>query len=50
MEDIKHTYTIQWVGPFMSYDDYKNYLKSEETISPDLFSIYYFEAKINGRY
>jgi hypothetical protein len=50
MEDIKHTYTIQWVGPFMSYDDYKNYLKSEETISPDLFSIYYFEAKIDGRY
>lgn len=50
MEDIKHTYTIQWVGPFSSYDDYKDYLKSEETISPDLFSIYYFEAKIDGRY
>ena len=50
MEDIKHTYTIQWVGPFSSYDDYKDYLKSEETISPDLFSIYYLEAKIDGRY
>ena len=43
MEEIKHTYTIQWVGP-LSYEDYKDYLKSEETISPGLFSIYYFEG------
>ena len=49
MEEIKHTYTIQWVGP-LSYKDYKDYLKSEETISPGLFSIYYFEARIDGRY
>ena len=49
MEEIKHTYTIQWVGP-LSYEDYKDYLKSEETISPGLFSIYYFEARIDGRY
>ena len=27
MEEIKHTYTIQWVGP-LSYEDYKDYLKS----------------------
>ena len=47
MEEIKHTYTIQWVGP-LSYEDYKDYLKSEETISPGLFSIYYFEARIDG--
>ena len=26
MEEIKHTYTIQWVGP-LSYEDYKDYLK-----------------------
>ena len=25
MEEIKHTYTIQWVGP-LSYEDYKDYL------------------------
>ena len=49
MEEIKHTYTIQWVGP-LSYKDYKNYLMSEETINPGLFSIYYFEARIDGRY
>lgn len=50
MEVIKHTYTIQWVGPFPTYEAYKDYLKSEETTSPDLFSIYYFEARIDGRY
>ena len=31
MEDIKHTYTIQWVGP-LTYDEYKEYVKGTDTI------------------
>lgn len=29
MEDIKHTYTIQWVGP-LTYDEYKESLVSRK--------------------
>lgn len=50
MQDIKHTYTIQWVGPFSSYQEYKSYIQDEETTDPSLFNVYYFEAKIDGRY
>lgn len=31
MEDIKHTYTLQWVGP-LTYDEYKEYVKGTDTI------------------
>ena len=48
MEQIKHTYTIQWVGP-MSYDELKSYLNSSETLSPELFNLYYFEARKDKR-
>lgn len=50
MEDIKHTYTIQWVGPFLSYEDYREYIKRTDTIGSDYFNIYYFEARQDARY
>ena len=31
MEDIKHTYTIQWVGP-LTYDEYKEYVKGANSL------------------
>ena len=31
MEDIKHTYTIQWVGP-LTYDEYKEYAKGKDVL------------------
>ena len=39
MEDIKHTYTIQWVGP-LTYDEYKEYVKGTDTIAPSYFNFY----------
>ena len=38
MEDIKHTYTIQWVGP-RTYDEYKEYVKGTDVL--------FFNAKCN---
>ena len=49
MELIEHTYTIQWVGPF-SFEEYKEYIHSENTLNPELFNLYYFEAKQDNRY
>lgn len=49
MQEIKHTYTVQWVGPF-TYEKYRQYIKNEETISSEFFNFYYFEAVIDGRY
>lgn len=49
MELIEHTYTIQWVGP-MSYEEYLSYIHSEDTLSPELFNLYYFEVKQDGRF
>ena len=49
MEDIKHTYTIQWVGP-LTYDEYKEYVKGSNTIAPGYFNFYYFEARKDARY
>ena len=48
MEDIKHTYTIQWVGP-LTYDEYKEYVKGTDTIAPSYFNFYYFEARKDAR-
>lgn len=28
MESIVHTYTIQWVGPFLSYEELKEHCKN----------------------
>ena len=44
MEDIKHTYTIQWVGP-LSYEEYRAYIKRDDTIMSGYFNFYYFEAQ-----
>ena len=44
MEYIEHTYTIQWVGP-MDYEEYKEYIRNQETLDSDLFNFYYFEAR-----
>ena len=30
--DIKHTYTIQWVGP-LTYDECKEYVKGTDVLS-----------------
>jgi hypothetical protein len=51
MEEINHTYTIQWVGPFSDYEDFKSYCKrgqrkgdNQEVAHSSLFSFYYFEG------
>jgi hypothetical protein len=47
MEDIRHIYTIQWVGPFNSYEALKVYIKrgrNNEVAEASLFSFYYFEG------
>ena len=48
MEIIEHTYTIQWVGP-MNYDEYKSYIKANDTIDSLYFNLYYFEARKDAR-
>lgn len=48
MEDTKHTYTIQWVGP-LTYDEYKEYVKGTDTIASGYFNFYYFEARKDAR-
>ena len=48
MEDIKHTYTLQWVGP-LTYDEYKEYVKGTDTIASGYFNFYYFEARKDAR-
>lgn len=50
VESIKHTYTVQWVGPFSSYSDYRAYLNDSHTLGSDCFNIYYFEAQQDARY
>ena len=44
MDYIEHTYTIQWVGP-MNYEEYKEYINNPDTLDPNLFNLYYFEAR-----
>jgi len=44
MHAIDYTYTIQWVGP-MTYEEYKKYVKSKETIDSSYFNFYYCEAR-----
>lgn len=50
VESIQHTYTVQWVGPFCSYSDYRAYLSNDLTLRSDSFNIYYFEAQQDARY
>ena len=45
MDTVNRTYTIQWVGPFRSYDELKGYKKDDSTLGLDCFNFYYFEAK-----
>lgn len=49
MEDIRHTYTIQWVGP-LSYDEYKEYVRRDDTLESGSFNFYYFEARQDARF
>ena len=49
MDYIEHTYTIQWVGP-MNYEEYKEYINNPDTLDPNLFNLYYFEARQDKRY
>ena len=45
MDTINRTFTIQWVGPFHSEKELKDYKKDDETNGLDCFNFYYFEAK-----
>jgi len=49
MEDIEHTYTIQWVGP-LTYKDFREYIKRDDTIMSGYYNFYYFEAQQDKRY
>ena len=49
MEVIKHTYTIQWVGP-MSKEGYMKYTHNEQNIDTSYFNFYYFEARKDRRF
>lgn len=44
MEDINKTFTIQWVGPFKSLDEIKEYERDESTAYKSLFSFYFFSG------
>lgn len=47
MDDIIHTYTIQWKGPFASYEQLKESCKKGRKgtfAHPGLFSFYYFSG------
>lgn len=49
MEEILHTYAIQWVGPFSSYAEMKEHYKVKRRregicSDPGLFSFYYFSG------
>lgn len=50
MESIKHTYTLQWVGPFNSYDEYREYITSQDSLDSSYFNIYYFQARMDRRF
>ena len=45
MEVVKRTYTIQWVGPFHSSEDIKDYKYDDATIDIGYFNFYCFEAR-----
>lgn len=49
MEDIEHTYTIQWVGP-LTYKEFREYIKRDDTIMSGYYNFYYFEAQQDKRY
>lgn len=48
MEDIKQIFTIQWVGPFASLKQMKEYLNRPETCEKQLFTFYYICGSKNG--
>jgi hypothetical protein len=45
MEDIKKTFTIQWVGPFSSLQELQTYTEDNTTCDSGLFNFYYFVGK-----
>ena len=49
MEDIKQTYTIQWVGPFHSLSERDAYFSKRDTCERALFSFYYFKGNKKGK-
>ena len=49
MEDIEHTYTIQWVGP-LTYKEIREDIKKDDTIMSGYYNFYYFEAQQDKRY
>lgn len=44
MEDINKTFTIQWVGPFKSYEEIKEYERDVNTAHKSLFNFYFFSG------
>lgn len=49
MYDITKTFTIQWVGPFRSYEDMKSYLGQEGKCGKELFNFYFFSGNKYGK-
>lgn len=49
MEDIKHTYTIQWVGP-LTYDEYKEYVKGKDVLCFNIKCNWYDNRKELQKY
>lgn len=48
MQDIKKTFTIQWVGPFKDIEHMKRYLRDSSTCDKSLFNFYYFSGNKTG--
>lgn len=49
MEDIRKIFTIQWVGPFDTFDSLNEYLNDTETCDKTLFSFYYCSGSKKGK-
>lgn len=49
MEDIRKTFTIQWVGPFRDLAHMRKYLNDKTTCDKTLFSFYYFYGNKKGQ-
>ena len=49
MDDINKVYTIQWVGPFDTFDNLKTYLENPDTCDKTLFSFYFCSGSKKGK-
>ena len=49
MENIEKIFTIQWVGPFDTFDSLNEYLNDKNTCDKQLFSFYYCSGSKKGK-